>query len=528
MIHRRQLIRTSLLTVPTLALPSVWSSPSYGGDGIPYDDDCGVASGDPHSDGFVIWTRLPQNARLAGETSYEVFYEVATTPLFEAQNIVASGTLVAHESKDFTVKKRITGLLPYTYYYYRFYTDAPYTSIVGRSKTTPLTTDSATKVKVALVTCQKMSDGLYNIFDNVAREDLDVVLHLGDHIYEKENGRLWKRDPLNGKTATTLSDFRSKYRYYLSDPAYRHVRSLFPFVDIWDDHEVVNDYAGSVDRAANKELFAAGYQAFSEYMPFETELTQDASGAPTMPIHRSLTFGSRLEVFAMDLRQHRSPHPGYWGGRRHDTRRTLLGDEQKSWLKTKLAESTCQWKLIMSEVMMGPFRLGLKSRQDEHMAQKIFGTFRSEERGFYVNLDQWDGFTAERSEILNFIKQENIQNVMVTAGDIHASFDSLLYADSEQTEGPPTAVEVVTSSISSTTLGRFAGPALSSLLELGLRKFNPQIVGSNISKNGYTVLTFTEESAEVRHMVIDHVWIPGSVAKEHSRKWVPHLQSVFV
>jgi alkaline phosphatase D len=527
MIPRRQLIRKTLLTIPTLSLSSILTPHTFGSE-RPYDDDCGVASGDPSSDGFVIWTRLPQKARQSGEKKYEVFYDISLTSSFRSQDIVVSGSLIASEDMDFTVKTRIQNLLPQTHYYYRFFTDAPYTSVIGRSKTAPLSTDSTAKIKVALITCQQMSDGLYSVFDNIAHEDLDVVLHLGDHIYEKESGRIWKKDPLGGRQASTLNDYRAKYRYYLSDPAYRHARSLFPFVDIWDDHEVLNDYAGSTARAENKELFKAGYQAFLEYMPFETELSIDASGTPTMPIYRTITLGSRLQIFATDSRQYRSPHPGYWQGRRHETERTILGQGQKNWLKSMLAESSCQWKLIMSEVMMAPLRLGLKTAQDEDMALRLFGNFSQQDRGFYVNLDQWDGFPAERSEILNFIKNEKIKNVMVAAGDIHASFDSLLYADSEQTQGTPTALEVVTPSITSTTIGRFVGGVLSPLLEMAIRKSNPQMVDSNIMKNGYTVLTFSEEGTEVRHMFIDHIWESGAVARSQGTKWVPHHKAIFI
>lgn len=524
MIDRRHLIKSATFLVPALI-----SRKSYGfSDLFCYDQDCGVASGDPSEDGFVVWTRIPVKGRAPKGQMTGVFLEVATDSGFDASTIVYRAELLTSLEKDFTVKTRVRGLQSRTFYYYRFSNGGEFTSVVGRSKTTPSALDECSELKVGFVSCQSMSDGLYSVFNSLALEDLDVVLHLGDHIYEKEPGRPGGVDPLFGAEAETVEDYRAKYRYYLSDPAYREVRRLFPWVDIWDDHEVADDYAGSVDRKKNKLKFGGAYQAFSEYMPFETQLEYGQEGVPELAIHRKISFGKKLEILATDSRQHRSPKPGYRRGERNRSDRTMLGTDQKTWIKNQLVESEAQWKIIMTSVMMTPLRIGLKSQSQDFFAEKIFGESRSEEQGIYINLDQWDGFTSERSELLEFITQESIPNVVFIAGDVHASFDSLLYGNPDQVQGPPAAVEIVTSSISSTTIGRLLGKPLAGSAEWILRQSNPHIVSSDISKSGYVVLSISDEGTQVRRMLVDNVWVPGVKAVPQTNRWIPSGKSILV
>ncbi len=523
-MDRRQLIKSSAFLVPALLSGRSHGFPIFDR----YNQDCGVASGDPSEDGFVVWTRLPPAAQQPGGTTTAVQLEVATVADFNRESIVYRVELETSPDRDYTVKTRVRGLQPKTIYYYRFSNRGSYQSVVGRSKTTPSKDDKVSTIKVAFVSCQNMSDGLYTAFNGLASEDVDVVLHLGDHVYEKELGRPWKIDPLFGAEAETLEDYRVKYRYYLSDPAYREVRRLFPWIDIWDDHEVVNDYAGSVDRSKNKLKFQNAYQAFSEYMPFETQLKFDQDGVPELPIFRKISYGKNLDIIATDNRQYRSPRPSRTNGERHHSDRTMLGKEQKEWTKNQLAQSDAQWKIVMTGVMMTPLRLGLKSTSQEFFAEKFFGETRFEEAGYYMNLDQWDGFTAERRELLEFISQEEISNVIFTAGDIHAAFDSVLYLDPDQTQGPATAVEIVTSSISSKTVGSYLGEPLTRIGQWILARSNPQIVACNIKKNGYAVLSISEEGTAVRHMMLQNSLLPGAKATAGITRWIPNGSSILV
>src|SRR5262249_8579458 len=150
--------------------------------------------------------------------------------------------------------------------------------------------------------------GYYTAYDHLSREDVDYVLHLGDHIYETDGDDV-RPDTSGVGEAKTLEDYRAKYRMYLSDPSYREVRRLFAWVDIWDDHEVVNDYAGATARGADPRRFGDGYQAFLEYMPLQTELVRGDDGVPTMRVNRTLAFGDLAEIVVLDERQFRMPNP---------------------------------------------------------------------------------------------------------------------------------------------------------------------------------------------------------------------------
>ncbi len=473
------------------------------------DVDLGVASGDPGADSVVIWTRLRRSMRDAGPV---VRWDVATSEGFGAATI-ATGELAATSAHDFCLKTRVYGLEPATTYFYRFRNDVGFYSEVGRTRTLPEGMGFVRELKMGIVNCQQYTAGYYAAFRHMLAEDLDLVLHLGDHIYEKDSGSVRGGDPLLGREATTLEDYRKKYRRYLSDPDARALRARYPFIDIWDDHEVYNDYSGAVDRAANATRFAEGYQSFVDYMPFEAEVLRTPSGVPEVVLRRNAKVGDLVEIFALDQRQFRDAGPCssniFTSGcdARLGSERTMLGAAQKLWLKESLGASRATWKILMSEVMVTPLRIRGAAVASERAARVLFeaGATYETRSGTFMTLDTWDGYPVERQELAAFIRDEGIANVVICTGDIHAALNARIPLEVETHRGPGVAFEVVTTSVSTSTLADRLGPVLGGAAHAIIRGANPQYQWSDIAHHGYTTLTLTPEAMRVKHVALDHV-----------------------
>lgn len=493
------------------------------------DDDCGVASGDPRPNGVILWTRIPAAARqgLSEAEALPVRYEMATEPQFAAKSIVLSGETTTSDQRDYTVRVQVEGLEAFTTYYYRFLVGSDYVSVTGRTKTAPAPGSQPPMIKFAFVSCQKFTDGYYSAYAHLAREDIDFCLHLGDHIYEQEKGRHGQGDPLDGHVAQTLADYRAKWRHYLSDPHYREVRRQFAWIDLWDDHEVFNDYVGSRDRRQDAPRIAAAYQAFDEYIPHAGSLILSPDGIPSLQMYRSFVFGDLIELFVTDQRQYRTevpcqgPYAAHQCPQAWSPEHTMLGAAQKAWFKESLGASRARWKIHASEVMVSPLRIlsyvkGVAEKTAQTVAQTLLGSNLAQDRGLYLTLDQWDGYPGERDELFHFLHEARIDNYVVVTGDIHSAFHSELQLDTMNNRGPVVGVELVTTAVSSETNGRMLG-ALAPAADWLIRHSNPNLQWTDITQNGYAVLEVSPAGLQVRHMAVRTVWNPGSpafVAKE--------------
>lgn len=503
------------------------------GQANPVDfEDCGVTSGHPTPDGFVIWTRLPPVARSKfGPT--EVHYEINTSPAFLSCDARQRGVVFTDASKDFTVRHLAKGLDPYTTYYYRFWS-GPYVSVTGRAKTAASAHTPLHKMSIAVVTCQKFSDGYYTALAALNQEPVDFCIHLGDHIYEKETGTIRPDEALGGEEATTLDQYRLKYRHYLSDPNYREARRRFTWIDLWDDHEVYNDYAGDRDRAHNMARVAAAYQAYAEYMPLNTEFQADPNLPPSLSTFNSLSFGSLVELIRLDERQYRKPNAC---SRTFVTPRcpeaealeqSMLGAAQLTWLKDTLGGSKARWKLLLNQVMLTPLKVRLLNKDNinekalESDGDKISLREEPASSGTFLNLDAWDGYPAERQHILEFVKNEQISSVVAITGDIHASAHAKLLLDGQSASAKPTAFEVVVTSITSSSLEDRLGPILGSGAGLLIKKSNPHMQWSDLDAHGYAVITVTEDTFESRHVNVTTVAAATSQAKVAKTLVLPH------
>ena len=433
----------------------------------------GVASGDPTQNSAVIWTRV--------EVSYgkptDVYYEVATDRNF--RHVISSGKFHTGKWRDHTVKVRVEGLKPNTTYYYRFwYTDrrygkeTTYHSPIGRFKTLPGDTN---RFRIALVSCQHYSAGYYTVYKYILQDSVDLVLHLGDFIYEFPTYRVNTARPDPTGLAHDLETYRMKYKLERTDRYFRELLKNVPIAVIWDDHEVMNDYAGKTMRYYNPGRLYGAYQAFFEYVPIMENPDEKYR------IYRDFKIGDFLHIFMIDGRQYRDEDACRPAFNPSDEcakdaingHRTYLGKEQKEWLIDGVKNTDARWKLIANNTMMMDF-------------------FKD---GKPIFVDQWDGFYREKQYILRQWLRSGVKNIIVGTGDTHT-----FYFGDVMVDGKKVATEVVTSAVSS--------PGGHKTLED--LKENPWIKYMNNDYRGYVLLDFFEDHVDVYMYGVEDVTVPDS------------------
>ena len=326
----------------------------------------GVGSGDPLPDSVVLWTRLaldPVNGGGMPPAPVEVRWELAADDGFTT--IIQSGTATAQPELAHSVHVDAAGLQPGATYFYRFMAgDA--VSPTGRTKTAPPAGAAVDRLRFAYASCQHYEDGFFSAYRHMADEDLDLVAHLGDYIYE--GGTATKEDIAageavrlhNGDEIFTLTDYRNRYGLYRSDPDLQLAHAAFPWIVTWDDHEVDNDYAN--DREENGaptgpflERRAAAYQAYYEHQALRPE---SMPMGPALQLYRKLSWGALAELVVLDTRQYRTDHPCGEGAQVRcpaamDPNTTMLGPEQEQWLLSTLDASTAGWNVLVQSLQMG-------------------------------------------------------------------------------------------------------------------------------------------------------------------------------
>lgn len=408
----------------------------------------GVASGDPLTDRVILWTRItiPEDVEVdTSDKRIEVEWEVSKTRAF--QEIVAKGRSSTSEAVDFTVKVDATGLAPNTRYYYRF-SVLGVVSPIGRTKTLP--EGDVERVRLAMTSCSHHAFGYFNVYAQIAKlEDLDAVLHLGDYIYEYgkddiyNNAFLFDRQHEPAHEMLSLSDYRTRHAQYKRDADSRAMHQNHPLIAIWDDHEFANDaWKGGAENhdpakeGSWKERARNAVQAYYEWMPIRPPNEKRKERA-----YRQFAFGELLSLNMLDTRYiGRDEQIKSFDGSEKDPKRSLLGEDQESWLFDKLRDSQEQgvkWKFLGQQVQMLQLRL--------------FGK--------YLNKDSWDGYQASRDRLLSFIEDEKIDNVVVLTGDVHSSWAAEIAKDpySRSDYDPFTgegalAVEIVTPSTTSPSI----------------------------------------------------------------------------
>jgi alkaline phosphatase D len=447
-IDRRTLLRAGLVGAGAAALPFVAPPSTARGHGSRLFG-LGVASGDPGPRSVVLWTRLAPAPLEGGGLSPDPFnarvdvrWEVATDP--RMRRVVQCGETRALAAAAHTVHVTVRGLEPDRWYYYRFHArgeDSP----VGRTRTFPARHDLARRMRFALVSCQDWQNGFYSAYQNLADENLDFVLHVGDYIYEGGVNPLAPRQH-NGGEIITLADYRSRYALYRTDPALQAAHAAFPFIATFDDHEVDNNYAGDIPEdaqapAAFLQRRAAGYQAYYEHLPLGADTRP--TGA-SIPLFRRFRFGRLADLHVLDTRQFRSDQPCGDGLRPpcaavFDPNATMTGAAQERWLFDGLDRSQAVWNVIGQQVMLMKWNIGPGIPPTPGVPP---GTP-------FFNVDAWDGYVVARQRLLDFLAARGPANPVVLTGDIHSAWAADILETFEQPGAGIVAAEFVTTSITS-------------------------------------------------------------------------------
>ena len=454
----------------------------------------GVASGDPDADGVVLWTRVSEEALLeagARERTVPVRWELAADDGFA--RIVASGTHGAVPELGHSVHVEVNGLDPGRPYWYRFMA-AGETSPRGRAVTVPAANTPTERLRFAFASCQNYEHGFYTAYRHMAGDDLDLVFHLGDYIYERRFGQSQVRQHEAGEVHT-LDQYRARYALYRSDPDLQAAHAVCPWVVTTDDHEVDNNWAGDIpEDAQDPEQFllrrAAAFQAFYEFMPLRR--TSMPRG-PAIALNRRLRFGDLADFHVLDGRQYRTDQ-ACGDGRRVmcaealNRDRTMLGAAQEQWLFDGLAASPGRWNVLANQVMIA----------------RLEGA--PPDGGPVVSMDRWDGYPAAQTRLLSFLDRVRPSNPVVVTGDIHSNWAADLKADFLDPASATVGAELVGTSITSGGDGADSNDGTEDTLAR-----NPHIHFFN-GQRGYVRCEVRPERLVADYRVVPYVSSPGASA----------------
>ncbi|PRX97666.1 alkaline phosphatase D family protein [Allonocardiopsis opalescens] len=444
------------------------ASPRPSGGGYPFT--LGVASGDPTAGGVVLWTRLvPAPYEPGGgmpDRAVPVEWQVAADDRF--RRIVRRGTSWALPELAHSVHVEVAGLAPDREWFYRFRYRGEQ-SPAGRTRTAPWH-GSGGRFSFAVASCQAWDNGYYPSYAHMAGEDLDLVLHLGDYVYEggiPADGGLRRASTPDVLRAAPrdLARWRMQYALYKSDPDLQAAHARFPWSVTWDDHEVQNDYANTRSQYEGDigALRAAAYQAWYEHQPVRAPARPGPDGPR---IYRRLRWGSLAQLDILDGRQYRSVPPAGWGEAdaspaSYEPSVTMLGFRQERWLYDGLAASRARWNLLGNNVML--------ARLDHDGA--------AGERLWH---DAWDGFPAARNRLTRAWVRHGVSNPVALTGDWHSTFANDIKRDFDDPDSPVVASEIVATSISSNGDGAVYGPYYGPMIP-----FNPHIRYFDGDRRGY-------------------------------------------
>lgn len=451
----------------------------------------GVASGDPLGDRVILWTRVTA----PGAAPMAVRWQIAADPGF--RRVANEGIVTALPVRDHTVKVDALGLEPGRSYYYRFSTGRE-ESPIGRTRTLPERTVG--RLRLGVVSCSNLPFGYFSAYRHLAaRHDLDLVLHLGDYLYEYApdtygDGRALGRVHTPAREIVSLDDYRTRHAQYKSDPDLQEAHRQHPWICVWDDHESANnawrDGAENHDPDEGEgewsDRRAAAIRAYHEWLPI-----REQPGATGPHIYRSFRLGDLAHLVMLDTRLHgrtrqlrdRGDEAGL-----ADPNRTILGPDQQAWLAEQLRASVrheSTWRLIGQQLM--------------------FGQLIAED-GLLLNTDQWDGYPASRNAILNQLEAERINDTVVLTGDIHTAWGLDIARDPMKGYNPNTgrgslAVEMVATSVTS------PGPdgteqALREREAMAMRE-RPHMHYVNLREHGYLLLDLDRSRAQGEWWYVD-------------------------
>ncbi len=487
----------------------------------------GVVSGDPTQTQVIIWTRVTTAASYV-----DVTWQVSRSEDFST--VEQSGTFTTDTSRDFTVKVDVQNLNPSTQYYYRFMVGET-TSIVGMTQTLP--EGGVDKASMAVVSCANYPAGYFNVYKEILKqhqtESFDVVLHLGDYIYEygaggyaSEDAARLGREPSKGTECITLDDYRKRYAQYRQDQDLQALHAALPMIAVWDDHELANDAwkNGAENHQDNEGSFvdrrAAAAAAWTEWLPVRENTFSN------MLIYRQFSFGDLINLMMLDTRlvgrdqpldyfSLNAPTMDSIGGLVAQSRsadRELLGTEQLAWLMNAFNSQDAKWNVLGQQVLMSRMELPssvmlamfqLFNATDEQKMDALLAVNSSisnyladpssDTIKLPYNLDAWDGYYVERERVYEIAKASEGHFVCL-AGDTHNAWTSEL----KDVSNNPVGVEFATSSVSSPGLEEYLAlePVAIAQMEYTLPHLVSELQWTDIKQRGFMRVTFTPEKAQ--------------------------------
>lgn len=560
-LNRRRFLKNSLLAVGGIFIAPLIESCSddFTESGSAPNDlknagfDTGVASFDPTATGVIIWTRY------SGEKDAEISWEISKNNSFS--EVVRKGQANATAVNDFTVAVDVQNIPSNTKYYYRFYNlKTKESSVIGETITLPSKADSVNEVKMAVVSCSNFPAGLFNVYGAIAKSEADVVVHLGDYIYEYAPGQYGTNPYTNqlgrahkpAKEILNLNDYRERYRQYRGDKNLQLAHQKKPFICVWDDHEFANDTykSGAENHQPEEGDFQArkmaAFQAYSEYIPLKT--------GKDLKIYRSFNFGNILSLYMMDTRviardkqleySDYLDTTGNFNQSQFQTdflspNRKLIGNEQIAWLGSQINADTAKWKVLGQQIlmtkMMVPAELlmllnqilaeikqhgsaqpatmlalqntitqliTIKKRyqlQDSTLTAQEIARIKTT---LPYNLDAWDGYFMEREALYSILAGKK---VIVLAGDTHNAWLGKL----TDATGKDIGTELACSSVSSPGLEGYLGitsdPTQAIALADAFSSLIDDLEYANLYKRGYLHVKYTAGNAVAEWRFVDNV-----------------------
>lgn len=503
----------------------------------------GVASGDPLADSLILWTKVTPEQQ---PDAVQLLLEVSERADF---SVVQHRQLcLAQRDADYCCKVDLRGLLPGRSYYYRF-RDNTTVSATGHGKTLPA--GAVSEVRFAVLSCSNYPAGYFHVYQQVAQQQLDAVLHLGDYIYEYEQGGYaTERSVELGRTLAadnqaemvSLSDYRKRYALYRSDKDLQQAHASHSFICVWDDHEITND--AWTDGAENHQPNEGDYQerklnalqTYYEWMPIRPLVAGQQQS-----LSRSFAFGDLVDLHMLDTRiegrnlqldykHYTDEKNGAFATERFnrdltDTKRTLLGAKQQQWLQAQLLRSKAHYQVLGQQVLMAKMMfpselLSAFSKPGPELVEKIAQLTALKQRVasgdrslsaedkkriesvLAYNLDAWDGYPYERELIYKTAQQQNKQ-LVVLAGDTHNAWASTLYDQ----QGKKVGIELATPSVSS--------PGIETYLQLNTAQVEqladvlPQLIDEldycNLHQRGFLLVAFRKEHIDAQWFFVDDI-----------------------
>jgi alkaline phosphatase D len=488
----------------------------------------GIASGDPLADRVILWTRV-----LPGSGNSAVVpctWQVATDASFET--VIASGEAAARADRDYTVKVDAAGLAPGQSYCYRFMAYGV-SSPVGCTRTLPV--GGVSEFKMAVASCSNYPQGFFHAYRDIAESDLDVVLHLGDYLYEYPVGEYVNpvaEERLGRKVEPeheilVLEDYRMRHGLYRTDPDLLAAHAAHPWITVWDDHEMMNDTwrAGAENHDEGEGDFFkrihAARQAYHEWMPIRTGAEGDQG-----VIYRAFQIGDLADLIMLDTRlvgrdqqlnYGRDIEPA--GGLEafikdhlNAPERQLLGARQEQWLQQALQSSKARgatWQMLGQQVLMGKLNIPVippeelaKLELSEYARPRVEQTQQLAPYGLPSNLDAWDGYPAARERLFAMLGA-HANNPISLAGDTHNGWAFNL----TNQKGEAVGVEWGTPGVSSPGLENYV-PLPPDEMQALLKGASPELVACDTSQRGWTHVTLTPEAATAQWRFVSSVTEP--------------------